>query len=222
MIVMKKVSFSLLDAFNAAALVYALGLCAMVGFRSSNYMALPVQFVASIDIVMLYIWATSQQLATHRIKAGVLGLTSLLMASSIIGLEHQERRNFWKRIQRIQIGQDSWVKTLDQMKKISRTARENGEEINIIYSKSLFRNRDHLKQQLAYNRLIYFNLEKNKYTVIDGTGKGSEYIPKKGDFLLNIDTGKRLFDDGLNDSQYQKIYDYDPKTSNGKIYRRVQ
>ena len=222
MIVMKKVSFSLLDAFNAAALVYALGLYAMVGFRSSNYMALPVQFVASIDIVMLYIWATSQQLATHRIKAGVLGLTSLLMASSIIGLEHQERRNFWKRIQRIQIGQDSWVKTLDQMKKISRTARENGEEINIIYSKSLFRNRDHLKQQLAYNRLIYFNLEKNEYTVIDGTGKGSEYIPKKGDFLLNIDTGKRLFDDGPNGSQYQKIYDYDPKTSNGKIYRRVQ
>ena len=222
MIVMKKVSFSLLDAFNAAALAYALGLYAMVGFRSSNYMALPVQFVASMDIVMLYIWATTQQQANHRIKAGVLGLTSLLMASSIVGLEHQERRNFWKRIQRIQIGQDSWVKTLDQMKEISRTARENGEEINIIYSKSLFRNRDHLKQQLAYNRLIYFNLEKNEYTVIDGTDKGLKYIPQKGDFLLNIDTGKRLFDDGLNDSQYQKIYDYDSKRSTGKIYRRVQ
>ena len=222
MIVMKKVSFSLLDAFNAAALAYALGLYAMVGFRSSNYMALPVQFVASMDIVMLYIWATTQQQANHRIKAGVLGLTSLLMASSIVGLEHQERRNFWKRIQRIQIGQDSWVKTLDQMKEISRTARENGEEINIIYSKSLFRNRDHLKQQLAYNRLIYFNLEKNEYTVIDGTDKGLKYIPQKGDFLLNIDTGKRLFDDGLNDSQYQKIYDYDSKISTGKIYRRVQ
>jgi len=221
MIALNKVSFSLLDGFNAAALAYALGLFAMVGFRSSNYMALPVQFVASLNLVMLWIWGTSR-LPSHRINAGVLGVSSVMLASSLIGIEHLDRRNFWKRVQRIQIGQDRWVRTLDQMKEISRAARENGDEINIIYSKSLFRNRDYLKRQLAYNRLVYFNLDNKNYTIIDGTGKGSKYSPKKGDFLLNVDTGQRLFSNGINGSKYQKIYDYDPKISTGKIYRRVQ
>ena len=193
----------------------------MVGFRSSNYMALPVQFVASLDLVMLWIWGTACSF-NRRTHVGLLGVTSVLTASSLIGIEHLDRQNFWNRTSKIQSNQESWVKTLDQMKQISITARENGDEINIIYSKSLFRNRDHLKRQLAYNRLIYFDLDKDTYLVIDGTNKGLNYTPKKGDFLLNIDTGKRLHDHGVDFSKYQKIYDYDPKISNGKIYRRVE
>jgi hypothetical protein len=220
MIVLKKLSFSLLDAINAAALAYALGLFAMVGFRSSNYMALPVQFVASLDLVMLWIWGTSR-CPSQRMTVGVLGMTSVLTASSLIGIEHLERRNFWSRTSKMQSNQDSWVKTLDEMKKISRQARENGDEINIIYSKSWFRNCDHLKQ-LTYQRLIYFDLDKNEYLIMDGAGKGSNYTPKKGDFLLNIDTGKRLREFGYDMTPYQKIWDYDPDESNGKIYRRIE
>ena len=221
MIALNKVSFSLLDAINIGAIAYTLGLFAMVGFRSSNYMALPVQFVASLNLVMLWIWGTSR-LQNQRINAGALGVSSVMIASSLIGIEHLDRRNFWKRVQRIQIGQDRWVKTLDQMQEISQAARENGEEVNIIYSKSLFRNRDYLKQHLAYNRLVYFNLDNNNFTIVDGTDKGSEYSPQKGDFLLNIDTGKRLFSNEINGSQYQKIYDCNPNMSTGKIYRRTQ
>ena len=221
MIATRKLTFSLIDAFNAAALAYALGLFAMVGFRSSNYMALPVQFVASLDLVMLWIWGISR-VPSQRMNAGVLAMTSALTASSLIGIEHLERQNFWNRTSKMQSNQDSWIKTLDQMKEISRQARENGDEINIIYSKSLFRNRDHLKRQLAYNRLIYFDLDKGEYFIVDGTNRGSNYEPKKGDFLLNIDTGKRLYDYGLDMSVYQKIYDYNPNISNGKIYRRIE
>ena len=120
------------------------------------------------------------------------------------------------------MNQDSWVQTLNQMKRVSREARKAGDEINMIYSKSLFRNRDHLKRQLAHNRLINFDLDKDEYLIIDGTDKGSVYQPQKGDFLLNIDTGKRLFNDGLDMSPYQKIYDYESDVSNGKIYRRIE
>ena len=105
MIVLKKLSFSLLDAINAAALAYALGLFAMVGFRSSNYMALPVQFVASLDLVMLWIWGTSR-CPSQRMTVGVLGMTSVLTASSLIGIEHLERRNFWSRTSKMQSNQD--------------------------------------------------------------------------------------------------------------------
>jgi hypothetical protein len=221
MITAKKISFSLLDAFNAAALAYALGLFAMVGFRSSNYMALPVQFMASLNLVMLWIWGTAYSF-NRRTHVGLVGVTSVLTASSLIGIEHLDRQNFWSRTSKIQSNQESWVKTLDQMKQISIKARENGDEINIIYSKSLFRNRDHLKRHLAYNRLIYFDLDKDTYLVIDGANKGLDYNPQKGDFLLNIDTGNRLHDQVMDSSKYQKIYDYDPKISNGKIYRRLE
>ena len=148
-------------------------------------------------------------------------MTSVLTASTLIGIEHLERRNFWNRTSKMRSNQDSWVKTLDEMKKISRKARENGDEINIIYSKSWFRNRDHLKQ-LTYHRLIYFDLDKNEYLIMDGAGKGSNYTPNKGDFLINIDTGKRLREFGYDMTPYQKIWDYDPDKSNGKIYRRIE
>ena len=170
---------------------------------------------------MLWIWGTSR-LSNQRLNAVSLGATSVLAASSLIGVEHLGRVNFWRRTSKMQTNQDSWVQTLNQMKSVSREAREAGDEINIIYSKSLFRNRDHLKRQLAYNRLIYFDLDKDEYLIIDGTDKGLTYQPKKGDFLLNIDTGKRLLDHGLDMSPYQKIYDYDPDVSNGKIYRRIE
>ena len=122
----------------------------------------------------------------------------------------------------MQMNQDSWVQTLNQMKRVSREARKAGDEINMIYSKSLFRNRDHLKRQLAYNRLINFDLDKDEYLIIDGTDKGSVYQPQKGDFLLNNDTIKRLFNHGLNMSQHQKIHGYDLDVSNRKIYRRLE
>ena len=43
-----------------------------------------------------------------------------------------------------------------------------------------------------------------------------------GDFLLNIDTGKRLKNSSMDMAAYDKIWDYDDRESNGKIYRRRQ
>ena len=95
--------------------------------------------------------------------------------SGLIGLEHLERQNFAHRITK-QIAQDSWVKTLERMDQISRQALMDGEDINIIYSKSWFRNRGHL-ERLRFNRLIYYDIDLQTYTVVDGTDKGSTYKP---------------------------------------------
>ena len=53
LIYLRKVRFSLLDAFNIGVLAYALGFFALVGFRSSNDMALPVQLIAALNLIML-------------------------------------------------------------------------------------------------------------------------------------------------------------------------
>ena len=71
------------------------------------------------------------------------------------------------------------MQTLNQIKIERREAREAGDEINMIYSKSLFRNRDHLKRQLAYKRLIHFDLDKDEFLIIDGTDRGPAYQAKK-------------------------------------------
>ena len=215
-----KLAFSALDAFNVGGMTYALGLFAMVGFRSSNYMALPVQFASTLNLVVLANWLIGW-LQTRGVNTRTLGIGTVVACGGLIGIEHLERRDFAHRINKMQIAQDSWVTTLDQMDQISQQALINGEEINIIYSKSWFRNRGHL-ERLTFNRLIYYDLDLQTYTVIDGTGKGSSYQPKSGDFLLNIDTGRRLNEFGFDMSPYKKIWDYSDKKSNGKIYRRVQ
>ena len=215
-----RLAFSALDAFNVGGMTYALGLFAMVGFRSSNYMALPVQFASTLNLVVLAHWLVGW-LHTRGIKTQTLSLGTVVACSGWIGMEHLERRDFAHRINKMQIAQDSWVKTLDQMDQISQQALENGEEVNIIYSKSWFRNRGHL-ERLKFNRLIYYDLDLQTYTVIAGTDRGANYEPQAGDFLLNIDTGRRLDNNGFNMSPYQKIWDYNDRESNGKIYRRLK
>ena len=100
-------------------------------------------------------------------------------------------------------------------------AKQNGDEVNLIYSKSWFRNRDHLRR-LKYDRLIYLDPDTHAHIIFDGVDTGQNYIPKPGDFLLNIDTGKQLEKHSIDLSSYQLIYEYDPDLSNGKIYRRLK
>ena len=220
LICLRKVRFSLLDAFNIGALAYALGLFALVGFRSSNYMALPVQLIATLNLTMLWIWATTPLI--H--KGGntkLIGIAGVVASSCLIGIEHLEGKGFNHRISKMKVDQESWVQTYDRLRTITTNARQNGEEINIIYSKSWFRNRGPL-ERLNFDRLIYFDLEDDVYTVMEGVGKGSYYSPVKGDLLVNIDTGKRLATHHIDMTAYREIYNYNPNENNGKIFRRIQ
>ena len=220
LIVRRKISFSPLDALNAGAITYGLGLYAMVGFRSSNYMALPAQFIATINLVVLIIWLSSW-LQTKGWQSSVLSVAAVSASSGLIGMEYLGRDDFFHRISKMQSNQDSWVKTYDQIDKISKIARQEGDEVNIIYSKSWFRNRGHL-ERLKYDRLVYYDLDAGTYTIMDGINKGAPYVPKKGDILLNIDTGKRLKEFGFDMSPYKQIWTYGDHKTNGKIYRKLQ
>ena len=220
-IIFKRVSFSLLDAFNTAALAYALALYGLVGFRAGNYMALPVQFIATIDLVVLWNWATTSWRGRNQQAAKHVALSGCFASLALIGSEHLARVDFHHRISEMQVSQESWRSTYDKIDRISKLAKQNGDEVNLIYSKSWFRNRDHLRR-LKYDRLIYLDPDTHAHIIFDGIDAGQNYIPKPGDFLLNIDTGKQLEKHSIDLSSYQLIYEYDPDLSNGKIYRRFK
>ena len=50
----KQTNVTALDGLNFAALAYGFALYALVGLEGSNYMSLPIQFVAVLDILMIF------------------------------------------------------------------------------------------------------------------------------------------------------------------------
>ena len=202
LIIKRWASFSALDALNAGAIAYAFGLFAMLGFRSSNYMALPVQFIATLNLVVLLIWICAW-LEGKVQAASMVSIEAIVASTALISIEHLGRKDFLHLISKMHSNEDSCFKTLDQMDVISQNALLQGKEINIIYSKSWFRNRGHI-EALKYNRLIFYNHDIGTYTFMDRTGMGSAYAPKKGDYLLKIDTGKRFEKFGFDMTSYKK------------------
>jgi hypothetical protein len=100
---------------------------------------------------------------------------------------------------------------------LTKEAKINGEDVNLIFTKSWFRRKRHL-DRFKYDRLIFFNPTDKSYTVVDGINSGDSYTPKTGDFLINIDRGNTDF---LGDElkKYNEVYRYSPRKSNGWIYR---
>lgn len=211
-------SFTLLDAINLAAWSYIAALYYLVGFKASNYMALPVQFIAIINLVVAISSTLSPRLSnrlkTKRLAAGV----GIGCSIALVGIEDGLPNNFMHRVNDITSAHRSWATTLAAVDTVTEPARINGEEINLIFSKGWFKNNNHLKR-LKYDRLIYLNEDTKDITIQDGIDKGKPYSPKQGDYFLNIDTGKRLKKFNIDLSAYTLIYELDPTISNGKIYR---
>ncbi len=213
-------SFTLLDAINLAAWSYIAALYYLVGFKASNYMALPVQFIAIINLVVAFSDTLAprlpSRLKTKRLAAGV----GIGCSIALVGIEDGLPNNFMHRAHDITAAHASWATTLAAVDTVTEPARINGEEINLIFTKGWFKNNNHLKR-LKYDRLIYLNEDTKEITIQDGVDRGKSYVPKPGDFFLNIDTGKRLEKFNIDLSSYSLIYDLDPSISNGKIYRHT-
>ena len=212
----RRSTWTMLDAANLACLGYVGCLFYLVGYRSSSYMALPVQFIAVIDI--LVIWASgvrprlSRRVGEHRITPLAVALSSCLLTFELLLPE-----NFYVRIRDMTLTHRSWAATYREADAVLREARTSGEPVNLIFSKSWFRRFGHLKR-LKYDRLVYLNEQDKSYLIMDGIGKGGSYKPKKGDFFLDIDAGSALskkFDIDL--SEYKEIYRYSPSLSNGRL-----
>ena len=211
-------SFSLLDAINLAAWSYIGVLFYLVGFKASNYMALPVQFIAIVNLVVFCTETLAPRLprkaTTQRVAAGL----SIGCSIALVAIEDGLPNTFVHRVKDITSAHDSWAASLAAVDDVTETARLNGEEINLIFTKGWFRNNNHLRR-LKYDRLIYLNEDTKEISIQDGIGKGNSYNPKKGDFFLNIDTGRRLKKFDIDLSDYDLIFDLNPDIDNGKIYR---
>ena len=209
----------LIDSVNVAAIGYSLALYALVGFESSNYMALPVQLVVVLDLLIVWHhWLApklGQQLTPRR-----TGFAGAAISLGIVALEHTGANSFLHRQQTVSATHRSWEATFRAMEKRARKAREAGQTVNIIYSKSWFKHSDYLKT-LPYHRLIYLDPDTHQARVIDGLGSDTDkpYTAQPGDFFLDLDSGHKLDKYKIDLSRYDVIYRFDPNVSNGRIFR---
>ena len=213
-------SFSVIDGLNLGALAYALALWALVGFKSTSYMALPVNWVAVIDMLVVWAVAISPWLL-NRSSRRITGAIGLGLSLSIVAVEHRFAHNFQARFRSIRNTQRSWRATLDAAQTLALETRRQGEPVNLIISKSWFRHSKYLRR-LPYDRLIYLNPENHSIEIIDGIGsdKSTHYKPSPGDLFLDIDSGHKLKKFKINLSAYDLIYSFSEDVSNGHIYRK--
>lgn len=208
---------NVLDSLNVGAVSYGAALFALVGFRSSSYMALPVQLIATLDILMVWrTWALPR--FKQRWPKAKPALAGAGFSAVIVGLEHTSATTFFNQVSDIRSTQLSWQTTLQETIRLAQTTKEKGEPVNLIFSKSWFKHSEYLRS-LPFDRLIYIDPDTKETRVIAGINKGKTYQPKSGDYFLNIDSGKKLSKYNIDLSSYDLIYDFNPSLSQGKIYR---
>ena len=207
----------ILDGLNAAAFAYAGSLYALVGYDGTNYMAMPVQLVAVLDIAYGWTFWVAPLLTRAFCRASIVGGISIMSGIGFIALEHQGENTFFHRVQSTKTRQASWLTTIIKIDDITRDTKNDGKDVNLIFTKSWFNLNRHL-DRLRYDRLIFLDPTTKKYTIIDGINKDEPYIPQKGDFLINIDQNGLDFLGKSLDS-YDLIYSYSEKVKNGRIYR---
>ena len=213
----KQTNVTALDGLNLAALAYGFALYALVGLEGDNYMSLPIQFVAVLDILM--IWESlvaprlKQRMNSRQAQALALGATLLLL-----NIEDQQEATFRHRAGKISWKQRSWRTTYNEAKAITQQAKENGETVNLIYSKGWFKHSDQMKD-LTYDRLVYYDIDTRSFTIKAGISKGESYTPQSGDYLVDIDTGKKLTEYGIDLSNYELLYQEDPSRQYARIFR---
>ena len=72
---------------------------------------------------------------------------------------------------------------------------------------------------LTYDRLVYYDIDTRRYIIKAGIGKGEFYTPQPGDYLVDIDTGKKLSKYGIDLSNYDVLYQEDPNRQYARIFR---
>lgn len=152
---------NLLDSLNAAAMTYGIALFALVGFQSKSYMALPIQLVATLDILMIwYAWALPH--LSRRWPNSKLTVVGAGFSAVIVGLEHTSPISFLNQVSDMRSTQLSWQATLQETIHLAQATKEKGETVNLIFSKSWFKHSEYLKS-LQFDRLIYIDPDTKKH-----------------------------------------------------------
>ena len=216
-IIRKQNQGNLLDALNFSALFYSIAVYAFKGFRDGSYLALPVQMIVVLDTLYAWtIWVSPY--LSKRMRENSVGLIGSTACTLLIGSDFFQKENFFSTVHDVSQKQVIWENAYNSTRRRLKTARSNGEEINLIFTDSWFTRKRHL-DKLPFNRLVYLDPGKNTYIVQDGEGTGKAYTPQSGDFLINID--RENIDELVHDlDQYKKIYSAKKDSRAGTLYRR--
>ena len=213
----RHVKFNFLDNLNIAALCYIVALYKLIGYEGHSYTSLPIQLIAVLDIAFIWqLWIAKHWPNSRRSQIGI-GLTVTTICIGLISFENKLENSFIKNVGKIKSKQNSWQQTFSKVDQLTKEAKQRGEDVNLIFTKSWFRRKRHL-DRFKYDRLIFFNPETRSYSTVDGINRGESYTPRTGDFLINIDKGNTDFlGEELN--KYKEIYRFSPKKNKGWIYR---
>ena len=214
----RRVTLNMLDAINAAGVAYAIALSATCAFDATSYLALPVQLIATINIG----WAWMHLVETRKnttIQPRTKVIGAMLTSAVLIGIDHiSAKQTFAGKVYSMKAEQSSMQTTYEKLYNTSRKIRNAGDDVNIIINaKSRFAANRHLNR-IVYRSLIEYEPDQQRFMVKDGANKHSEYTPRVGDLIANLDKSNALIDPILDGLETEVIYRY-PNGDSGVILR---
>ncbi len=224
LILLKRIKGNLLDAINAASILYAIALYLLISLEGYSYLYLPFVFASVLNI--LWAWSAVSEKLRGRIKhRNIIGGLGISGSFLIIGLEHIDiNTSFYGHASRVHELHNSWEDSYKKIDELTRSYFEIGREVNLIYSDdSWFSDSRHLNR-LRYHKLIEWNPGPNSFKVKDGVGAESNilYMPKQGDLFINIDrTGEPKMYPVLPLHSLHVLYSFEHRKSdrtNGQIF----
>ena len=215
----KKIKLNLLDALNFSALTYATSLLILIRLEGSDYLTLPIQLICILNLTWLW-GVTSSSKYSLGLNNQQKALGGTLTTVLILGLEHAfSQPSFLTTITSLKQEQDSAQKTYDAIQPLTKTIKEAGDEVNIIYSRKSRLTRHHHFGRLKYDRLIEYNPKTKRFLITDGIDRGDNYKPTAGDLVVNIDRPAKVLDPILQDRSFELLYRYETDQNSGLIIR---
>ena len=215
----KKTHFHLLDAISLSGFAYAFALAATYELDTSSYLALPFQLIATINIAWAWIEIVEKGRNQNiRGRKKIIGAT--LASTIIIGIDHGTAKNTFTNNILEQKFEQSYVQlTYEKLDEVSRTIRESGDNVNIIINTNSRLSAHRHLNRIPYTSLIEYMPNKEQFIVKDGAHKRSNYTPKVGDLIANLDKNISLIEPILKNLETDLIYQHNPSERTGVIRR---
>jgi hypothetical protein len=215
----KKTHFHLLDAISLSGFAYAFALAATYELDTSSYLALPFQLIATINIAWAWIEIVEKGRNQNiRGRKKIIGAT--LASTIIIGIDHGTAKNTFTNNILEQKFEQSYVQlTYEKLDEVSRTIRESGDNVNIIINTNSRLSAHRHLNRIPYTSLIEYMPNSEQFIVKDGAHKRSNYTPKVGDLIANLDKNISLIEPILKNLKTDLIYQHNPSERTGVIRR---
>ena len=216
LIATRRLSPSLLDALNLAAINYSIALFFLIGLQADSYLSLPVQIIIVINIAYLWCHASSTiktKKNSHFLQLSAPGLAFLILASEAA----LKQTSFADKAIKIKHEQITNTSTFNKIPEVVRKLRRQGSEINLIYdSSSRFSHRRHLNR-LNFDRLIEHN--EGQLIIKEGRDINNPYQLQSGDLLISINDKPSWFLQPLKGATSTQLFHIKRHHYHGQIIR---